>query len=426
MSRLLAFRRVGFTFTAQIYNQIVIVAVQLLQVPFLLSAWGADRYGGWLVLYAVPSYLTLSDFGFTLVAKNSMVMHAASSDHAGVLRVYHSVFALLLVAAAVIIAACGLGIEAVTLTQAFALGPLTETAAKLTILFLVGSVVVNQFLLLLCAGVRAAGRPAAEVTWGASSRLLEGVATVGVALLTTRIELAALAVLVMRVACTLALWIWLRSTAPDIPLGLKAARLAEIRRMANPSFSYMLLGLAQALAIQGPIVLLGAVATAQETVLFSTSRTLARMGTSAANLVNYSFAPEYSRLHGQGNTSAFARLKRIHVAIGIAGILAYCLGLWALGPYVMELWTHGHVAVVYPFFALLNAAVAAEMWWGCLFTPIAAINRHVRLSYLFVGLTAVCAVLAYGWALSAGATGIAAALLLLHGGMSVLVLVFGR
>lgn len=426
MSRLLAFRRVGFTFTAQIYNQIVIVAVQLLQVPFLLSAWGADRYGGWLVLYAVPSYLTLSDFGFTVVAKNSMVMHAASSDHVGVLRVYHSVFALLLVAAAVILLACGLGIEAVTLTQAFALGPLTETSAKLTIIFLVGSVVVNQFLLLLCGGVRAAGRPAAEVTWGATARLLEGVATMVVALLTTRVELAALAVLVMRVATTLALWIWLRSVAPDIPLGLKAARLAEIRRMANPSFSYMLLGLAQALAIQGPIVLLGAVATAQETVLFSTSRTLARMGTSAANLVNYSFVPEYSRLHGQGNTSAFARLKRIHVLIGIAGILAYCLGLWALGPYVMELWMHGHVAVVYPFFALLNAAVAAEMGWGCLFTPIAAINRHVRLSYLFVGLTAVCALLAYGWALSAGATGVAAALLLLHSGMAVLVLVLGR
>ena len=70
----------------------------------------------------------------------------------------------------------------------------------------------------------------------------------------------------------------------------------------------------------------------------------------------------------------------------------------------------------------MNVAVAAEMLWGCLFTPIAAINRHVRLSYIFVGLTMVCAVLAYSWAVSWGATGVAAALLLLHVAMSVLVL----
>lgn len=422
MSRILSFRRVGLTFSAQIYNQIVILGVQLVQVPFLLAAWGSERYGGWLVLYAVPSYLTLTDLGFTSVAKNQMVIHVAKADRTGVLRVYHSVFALLLVATAVILGACILGVESVSLTTTFALGPLSESEAKQTILFLVGSVVCYQFLLLLGSGVRASGRPAAEVIAAATARLLEGVATVAVALVTTRVELAALAVLITRIGMVIGVWTWLRIVAPELRLGLKNARLDEIRRMANPSFSYMLLGLAQAIAIQGPIVLLGALATTQETVLFSTSRTLARMGTSAANLVNFSFAPEYSRMHGEGNRSAFARLRKIHVLIGLVGIPAYGIGLWALGPFIMALWTHGHVAVVYPFFALMNGAVAAEMLWGCLFTPIAAINRHVRLSYIFVGLTMVCAVLAYSWAVSWGATGVAAALLLLHVAMSVLVL----
>lgn len=41
------------TFGAQIYNQIVTVAVQLALLPLLLPCWGPKQYGDWLLLSAI-------------------------------------------------------------------------------------------------------------------------------------------------------------------------------------------------------------------------------------------------------------------------------------------------------------------------------------------------------------------------------------
>ncbi len=78
-----SFRRVGFTSAPQIYNQVINLGVQIALVPIFLHAWGAERYGVWLLLSAIPTYLTFSDFGFTLSAKNEMTIKAAKGRTAG-------------------------------------------------------------------------------------------------------------------------------------------------------------------------------------------------------------------------------------------------------------------------------------------------------------------------------------------------------
>ena len=42
---------------------VVTSIIQLGSVPLLLHAWGAAKYGDWLLLSAVPSYLTFSGLG---------------------------------------------------------------------------------------------------------------------------------------------------------------------------------------------------------------------------------------------------------------------------------------------------------------------------------------------------------------------------
>jgi O-antigen/teichoic acid export membrane protein len=406
--------RVRLTFATQIYSQLVTVAVQLVQVPLLLSAWGPSRYGGWLILYALPGYLTLTDFGFTFIAKNNMVMAAAANDRDAVLGVYHSVFALLLIIAAVFAGLTGLAVVETPLRSIADLGPISESAAKLVLATLIANVLVNQFFLLFCAVVRASGRPAAEVCWGATGRLLESVAVMTVAWVGAGVVPAAAAGLAVRVTYLVAIWAWLRVVASDLPLGLRRARLGEISAMVLPSLSYSMLGLAQALAIQGPVIILGAVASAGETAVFSTMRTLARLGTSAANLVNYSFSPEYSRLYGLGRLGDFARLERLHTTIGAAGTALYAVALWRLGPWIVTAWTHGAVSATEPLLSWLILSVAAEMLWTSRFSPLAATNRHVRLSNAFVVLTVICAPIACFCGVRWGAAGVAAALLALN------------
>lgn len=396
------------------YNQVVLIGVQILLVPILLHAWGIERYGVWLLLSSIPTYLTFSDFGFTFIAKNEMTMKAAGGDRQGVLVTYQSVFVLLNIITVVVAISAGAAIFAVPMRAIFTLGDVSDIEAKLVLAILGSSLIFYQYFLLFSAATRAAGRPASEIAWNATSRLFEGLSTAAVALLGGDILVAAIIILVNRIVFTSAIFLWVRSIAPWLPIGWKYCLRSEIKRLFNPSISYMFVSIAYALMIQGPITVLGLVAGPDRIAIFSTSRTLARLGTSATNLLNNSVTPEYSHLFGLKKTSGFLRILRFHLALSGAGILAYLLFMNFLGDSVLRLWTNGKVWAEEPFFMLLILSVGAEMIWTALFVPLAATNRHVRVSYAFAVLSLIGICACYFSAASYGLTGAILAVLGVH------------
>lgn len=59
---------------------VVNAIIQLGSVPLLLHAWGAPKYGDWLLLYAIPSYRGLSDLGFGDASGSDMFVRVAAND----------------------------------------------------------------------------------------------------------------------------------------------------------------------------------------------------------------------------------------------------------------------------------------------------------------------------------------------------------
>ncbi len=178
--------------------------------------------------------------------------------------------------------------------------------------------------------------------------MVEGLSTAAVALLGGDLVLAAIIILVNRLVFTSAIFVWIRSIAPWLPIGWSHCSRSEIKRLFNPSISYMFVSVAYALMIQGPITVLGLVTGPDRIAIFSTSRTLARLGTSATNLLNNSVTPEYSHLFGLKKTSGFLRILRFHLALSGAGVLAYLLLMSFLGNSILKLWTGGKVMAEEP------------------------------------------------------------------------------
>lgn len=404
-------RRLGRTLSAQLYGQFVTIAVQIALVPLLLHAWGTTVYGAWLVLSAVPFYLTFSDLGFTFVAKNAMVMAVASGRHDEALRVYQSIFALLAIALPLLMAASIVLILALDVPALLSVTGVSPAAARTTLLLLIGNVLLYQLFLLICAGIRAENRPASEAIWAASGRLGDGVVVALAALAGGGIVAAALAMVVMRLAFVAASHGWLRRRSDWLRLGTRHASWAVLGPLWQPALSYTLLPLAQAMLIQGPVLVVGGVLGAAATVVFATTRTVARLGTAAMNMVNNSVTAEYAALAGAGDRAGAARLFRAQAGVSLAIVLAYAVAVGLLAPVVLPWLTHGTVDVIQPFFVLIVAGVAAEMLWSALFAPVAAINRHrgVTIAFAIVATTGVagCGVLG-AWL---GLTGIAVALL---------------
>jgi len=412
-----SFQRLASNFGAQIFNQCVTIGVQILLVPVLLHAWGKEHYGTWLLLAAIPTYLTFSDFGFTFIAKNEMTMKVASGDRSGALTIYQSVFMLLNMVVVTVISLAVLLVFSIRIGGLFNLGDVDEQTAKMVLLILITTVIFYQYFLLFSGGMRSEGKPAEETSWNALGRLCEGVATGMTALLGGDLIAAAIAILINRLVFNAFLFLRLRGLASYLVLGWKHASREEIKRLFNPSVSYMFVSIAQALMIQGPVIVLGALGPVSQVVVFSTSRTLARLGTSASNILNFSVIPEYSRIYGLKEMERFLHFIKIHFALTIAGAITYVIIMETFGGIVMDYWTHDIVKAPQPFFTLLILSVFAEMVWSALFTPLTAVNQHISVSYSFATLSCIGIVLCYVLVQYFSLTGTAVALMSVHWGM---------
>jgi O-antigen/teichoic acid export membrane protein len=410
-------RRVGFTFGGHLYNQIVTIGVQFALVPILLHAWGTERYGVWLVLSAIPTYLTFSDFGFTYIAKNEMTIKVAEGNQHGALVTYQSVFLLLNIAAVCVGLLAGAVIWATQLGAIFTLGTVTENQAKLVLLLLAANVIFYQYFMLFSAGARSIGRAATEVAWAATARLATGIVTAVTALAGGDLVMAAALGLLTNLLFGLAFHQWLRRVVPWLFLGWSLSSRKEVKRLVNPSVSYMFVSIAWATITQGPVVVLGIIAQPLEVVVFSTSRTLARLGTSVMNLVNSATWPEYSRLFGLKEIARFTRIFRLNLAIALAGTAAFIPVTILAAHFILDFWTKGQVTVEQPFFTLLVLSVAAEMIWTTLFAPLAAVNRHITISYVFAVLSMIGVIGCYLLGGPYGLPGTVSALLAVHGVM---------
>ncbi|QNE32734.1 teichoic acid transporter [Sphingomonas sp. NBWT7] len=409
--------RLGRTLGAQSYAQIVTIAVQLGLVPVLLSVWGVRGYGTWLLLSAIPAYLSFSDLGFTFVAKNEMVMAVARGQRDAAVATFQSIFALLCVGAPLLLVASAIGAGSVDLPALLSLKRGDGAAEQCALVLLIGTVLVYQFFLLVCAGIRAENRPASEAMWAASGRLAEGAAIGGAALAGGGFVAAAAGGLAMRIALTIGAYRWLRRRTAWLRLGFAAARRGEIARLWRPAIAYTAMPVAQALLIQGPVLIVGALLGPASVVVLATSRTLARLGTAATNMVNNSFVSEYSALAGAGAASAFDRLVRVQLGATAAIVSGYALVVLATAPFALGLLTHGRVAMAQPFFALLVLSVVAEMLWSALFTPISATNQHAAVTPIFIALSGAALLATAPLIAHLGVSGAAIALLAAHGAM---------
>ena len=90
-------RRILKGFGAQGFSQAVQIFICLAEVPLLLTFWGTQLYGEWLMLSAIPVYMSISDGGFAGAACREMTIRGGAGDKTGVRAVFQSTWLLLLV-----------------------------------------------------------------------------------------------------------------------------------------------------------------------------------------------------------------------------------------------------------------------------------------------------------------------------------------
>jgi O-antigen/teichoic acid export membrane protein len=390
-------RRVFLGLGANAYNQAVTIAVQVITVPLLLSAWGAQLYGEWLILFAIPAFLRMTDLGFSISAGNDMTAQVARDDRAGALVVFQSLSALVL-------AVVGIGLAVVLaitwhipLTSWLNLRVMDVAAARWVVTLLAADILIRLFDGVTHAGFRACGDYARHVALSATVRLLQFVALWIVALNGGGPTAGAAAFLTVSVFTTPALAIYLCRRHAWITVGISLARLAELRRLLRPALASMTIPVAQALNLQGMVIVVGTVLGAPAVVVFSTLRTLTRLVFQVVLIVSRAAEPELAGAFGGGNKklarSLFLHALRAGLWLGLAAVI--CLA--TLGPLIVSIWTQGKVTFEPLLYgALLASAFASVLWQTPLFVLRAA-NAHVRAAPVYMAASALA--VAAAWAI---------------------------
>ena len=387
-------RRLAKGFGANAYDQAVTVLVQIFGVPILLHAWGARLYGEWLILFAIPAYLSLSDLGFSQSAGNEMTARVVRGDRAGAARVFQSLARQVYIGCAVALAGTTLLIWKLPIASWLQLNTMSPTSVRVVLCLAAAEMFVRLPNGVTDAGFRAGGDYALHVFLTSTARLLQFAGIWGAALAGGSPVAGTAAFFCVRLFATPFSAIvlhyrhgWLLS--PAISGGWR-----DLHHLAKPAIANLALPLANALNIQGMVLVVGAVLGPVQVVVFSTLRTLTRLAVQLVMAVNNSAEPEIAAAHGSGDRRLMHALLKQVLSASMWLALAAATMLALFGNFVVRIWTHGAVQIDKTLFALLLlSAVASVLWYGSLIVLKAA-NRHLRASVLFVAVSSVAVGLA--------------------------------
>jgi O-antigen/teichoic acid export membrane protein len=350
-------KRVVAAMGAGAFGQAVVIVIQVCSLPLFLHRWDTATYGVWLLLSAMPSYLSMTDVGMVATAGNRMTMAMGHGDRQEAQRLFHSAFVFVL---CVVAAAAAL---ALPLACFMPLPGVASADERLAVCALVLGVLAGQFTGLADAIFRATGRFALAVMLGNVLRLLEWGGMMAGLFWDGSFSAVAIGGLVVRLVCTAVLLLVSSTGGHGLTWHWRHASTAEIRALFKPAMSYMAFPLSSALSLQGITLLVGHFFGPAVVAVFNSYRTIARVAAQTTGVLANAVWGEFSFLFGQGGTEALRPVYRRALWAGLASSAGLSLVLYGLAPLLLRWWSHGQIGFhPLPMLILLAYAAVAGAW----------------------------------------------------------------
>ncbi len=405
-------RRLILGFISNWISKVASSIIQLVQIPFFLHFWSEPVFGNWIILNAIPSYLSFSNIGFGSVAGNEMTMAEAREDRETALRVFQSCWWLIfwvMLATSLVIAAALFFVPVGTLLNVHFI---SETDCRWIIGYLGFSILLGQFEQLLQSAYRCVGR----YPYGSFIKSCMSLAAFGAMLVPVGMgfgpRTTALVFAAVNVGGTVVLGLMVRHDIPWIRFGWQHASFSEIKRMTPLAFAFMGFPIGNALNLQGTLQAVSYALGPIAVVVFNTARTVSRVALQMVQMISGTFEPEFSRSFAQNDIPLVRTLHRhacqmaLIIALGIVALMV--LG----GPTFLHHWTQGKVPPSRPLLMLLLTVVVFYSLWSTSSTVMYATNQHQKLAGIYLAATGVTVLVTFALARVYGLYGAAASLIL--------------
>ncbi len=413
LARRISRARLAGNISATLYNQIVQLGVQLASVPILTAEWGLTAYGIWLILFTAPAYLAIADLGFATAAGNDMTMRAARGDRSGAAETF--------LALQMIVVGMALVVIVVALVCLFLLFPYDLAFAdqviggdgRVTLLIMIGYGVVALFSSVVGAGFRATDDFVVGTYSIVTISLVEAVTALVFASVGWGLFGAAIAYFAVRMlgTCMVGGILWRRSGW--IYTRDWRGALVHLRSLLGPAIGALPMPAALALTLQGAVLVIGSAAGAAAVPVFTTVRILTRMALQFTFVVNIAIMPAYSMAAATDDRPRRNQLVLICLLTSLVALPLAAVGILAVGPFILKLWTHGRIDPPMFLLSWMTLAMVLNGIWMPLANLILAINLHQRFTYYFLAVSTAVLTISYPLSHHFGASGMAVALALI-------------
>ncbi|WP_156446751.1 lipopolysaccharide biosynthesis protein [Bradyrhizobium yuanmingense] len=401
---------------ANAFTHAIIAVVQLAIVPALASQWGLQLYGWWVLVSTIPSYVALGDLGFASAAGVDMTIKVAQGDRAGALKTYQNAWIMVTILSVALMIVC-FSIAWLLPARYLATSTVDASTFRTVVTLLTAQSIVALQGSILLAGFRCNGMYALGTMTQAWIMLGEGLALILVVTFGGGPVLAAATLVGCRISGVAAQFVLLSVKAPWLNLRGRRVSLAEIKRLLRPSLGIICFSGAQATFLQGTTIVVGAAMSPASAAVFSSVRTLTRIGVQSTLLLNRAVAPEFSIVSARSDRSAQARIIGLTVLSSTLLLLPAAAALFALGPTLIRIWTVNTVQAPYSLIATMTAVMMLHGFWMPLANCLIAINKHAKFSQVYLGSSLAAVAAAYPLTRALDETGAAIALLVLDATM---------
>ena len=372
---------------ANLYGQVIVAFTQFAGVPILLHAWGIHTYGQWLILFAIPGYLSMTDLGFSVSAANDMTAQVARGNRGEALAVFQSINALIVGTSVTVFIVTTTLVWTLPLGKWLHLGTLSPDAVRFVLLLLCTDVLIKLYDGINHAGFRANGEYALHTAITNTTPFVQQVVVWTIALAGYDPLVAAMGYFVVRIIVVPSTAIFLAARHRWLKFGFSNGNLGELRRLIRPALANLAMPLAQSFNIQGMVLAVAFTLGPTAVVVFSTTRTLTRIVLQAVAVVSHAAEPEFASLSGRQDTglirSLYVQTMRISLWLAIAAIT----GLAVAGGPFLKLWTHGAVSLNFFLFVPLLLTVLSSAIWNQALAMLKATNQHLTAAVWFATST---------------------------------------
>lgn len=399
-------RRVAAGMGANSFGVAITIGTQLASLPLFLSQWDTATYGVWLMLSALPGYLSMADVGMVTAAGNRMNMAISAGNTAEANHIFHSVQVFVATVCALI------AVIVIPLVWWFPWPVETNADQRLAMIALSVGVLVSFFGGLTEQVFKSTQRYATGILLGNLTRLAEWFGGIAGLLVDGSFAVVAMGGLLMRVVFTLLSMRLASESSRGLSWGASKASAKAVRDLIQPAVAFMAFPLANALSFQGVTLLVGGLIGPVAVAMFNTYRTLARTAVQFTSLFSYALWPEFSRLFGTGSREELRNLAVRSAWLGAAQAIVISAALFVLAPWILKLWTHDQIGFEPVVFSVLMVYASVCGIWNVPKVLLMATNRHGSLAVWSLVAGVLCIGLAVALGSPLALLGVSSAMLI--------------